>query len=348
MKQPIFLIAGILACATPIVRAEDAATPPSSSVIAANPHLDRVLLDHLHKNRWDNALQVLAAGANANASEKNGTTALMLAAQSGKPDLVRALLEHGADVNATNNNGQSALHLATQIGAPKPKKSGLGGIAKALGGTILNAGMGGFGGVASMLGSGGIGSMLGGNLQGLLGGGPFNLLGRNGWTAILGTAMQGDINSKGAFGLEGLLSSSGAALDASGWVSLMSAARSSEPRVLGAMAQLGGADAAQSAQWSRFLNAAASGDRATVETLMNDPQMAPLLAQAMQGFKVASGELPVNAAQNIVSQLVEKGADFKIADKSGKTAAQLAQMRGWNDVAAQLNAKNSEQPELRW
>jgi hypothetical protein len=92
----------------------------------------------------------------------------------------------------------------------------------------------------------------------------------------------------------------------------------------------------QNAQWTQFLSAAASGDKASVESLMGDPSLQPLLAQATQGFSSAAGDLPMNSAKSIVQSLVEKGANAGLADGSGKTAAQLAQARNWNDVAALL------------
>jgi hypothetical protein len=104
-------------------------------------------------------------------------TALMLASQSGKTDLVQKLLDLGADPNATNKAGQTALHLATTIGAPQKKKSKFGGFAKMLGGAALSGGLGALsdkGGFAShLLGGGNIDSLLGGNLQGLLSGNAF-------------------------------------------------------------------------------------------------------------------------------------------------------------------------------
>jgi len=57
--------------------------------------------------------QLLKAGANPNAVvSEAGDTALMLAARTGKPDAVLALLNHGADVNKTNTEGQTPLMWA--------------------------------------------------------------------------------------------------------------------------------------------------------------------------------------------------------------------------------------------
>ena len=72
---------------------------------------------------------LLENGADATRTQKNGTTALMLASGVGRGqgvfakdyatesellDAVRFLVEHGADVNAVNDTGQTALHIAAQ------------------------------------------------------------------------------------------------------------------------------------------------------------------------------------------------------------------------------------------
>ena len=58
-------------------------------------------------------IQVLASrGADVNAKEKAGVTALMAAASSGRVDALRVLLDKGADVNAVDLQGTSALMAA--------------------------------------------------------------------------------------------------------------------------------------------------------------------------------------------------------------------------------------------
>jgi len=51
----------------------------------------------------------LAAGADCNARDADGSSMLMLAAHAGRLDLVRALIAAGADVNATDERGWGAL-----------------------------------------------------------------------------------------------------------------------------------------------------------------------------------------------------------------------------------------------
>jgi len=55
---------------------------------------------------------LLDKGADVNAKGKDGRTALMVAAMAGHPTTVQALLDKGANVNAKKNNGDTALALA--------------------------------------------------------------------------------------------------------------------------------------------------------------------------------------------------------------------------------------------
>lgn len=55
-----------------------------------------------------------AEGANVNAKEKYGFTALMLAAMEGHADMVKMLLSKGANVRARDNNGKTALKHAKE------------------------------------------------------------------------------------------------------------------------------------------------------------------------------------------------------------------------------------------
>ncbi|MEW6363238.1 MAG: ankyrin repeat domain-containing protein [Acidobacteriota bacterium] len=54
---------------------------------------------------------LLSHGANANARNNVGATALMSAALDGKADIVQALVTGGADVDAVNNSGETALMM---------------------------------------------------------------------------------------------------------------------------------------------------------------------------------------------------------------------------------------------
>ena len=61
---------------------------------------------------------LIVKGADINAKNNNGETALMLAALNKRLEIVRLLIKKGADVNAESNKGHTALKYAflnTQI-----------------------------------------------------------------------------------------------------------------------------------------------------------------------------------------------------------------------------------------
>ncbi len=86
------------------------------------------------KNGDTDAIELLIAnGADVNATQKNGTTALMFAAGLGRGigafakdyatdaqmlAAAKALVAHGADVNAVSAAGQTAMHFAAQAYDP--------------------------------------------------------------------------------------------------------------------------------------------------------------------------------------------------------------------------------------
>ena len=77
------------------------------------------------KVAWESAVQsgdheavraLLQSGANVNARDRYGQTALMLAAHKGHADVVTVLIEHGADLDVTAKYSLSALMLAVVAG----------------------------------------------------------------------------------------------------------------------------------------------------------------------------------------------------------------------------------------
>ena len=62
---------------------------------------------------------LLRAGADINVRDNYGSTVLIRAAQNCEnPDVITVLVEAGADVNAKNNDGDTALIRAAQLGTP--------------------------------------------------------------------------------------------------------------------------------------------------------------------------------------------------------------------------------------
>lgn len=57
-------------------------------------------------------LNLAAAGAPLEQRDREGNTALILAASWGKPHIIQALLDAGADINAFNDNKYTSLHKA--------------------------------------------------------------------------------------------------------------------------------------------------------------------------------------------------------------------------------------------
>jgi ankyrin repeat protein len=64
----------------------------------------------------ENALALIAAGADPNAKQRHGWTPLHAAAQTGDRTVVEALLEAGADPAITNDDGKTAAMLARASG----------------------------------------------------------------------------------------------------------------------------------------------------------------------------------------------------------------------------------------
>jgi ankyrin repeat protein len=77
---------------------------------------DVSLFNAAAKGDLDRVRVCIAAGADVNAKQGNGATALLLAAEEGHTKVVQALLAAGADVNASMSVGATALMLAAQNG----------------------------------------------------------------------------------------------------------------------------------------------------------------------------------------------------------------------------------------
>ena len=74
------------------------------------------LREAVSKGAIEEIRRLLKAGADVNARDNNGRTALMLAATFGQTEAIRELLKAGANVNARDNNGRTALMMPTTFG----------------------------------------------------------------------------------------------------------------------------------------------------------------------------------------------------------------------------------------
>jgi len=78
--------------------------------------LENKLMNEAINNNAKEVRALAEKGANVNAKDSDGATALIWAAYFGNIDVVWVLIEKGADVNASNNKKQTALHLAADKG----------------------------------------------------------------------------------------------------------------------------------------------------------------------------------------------------------------------------------------
>jgi ankyrin repeat protein len=88
-----------------------AAAAPAAPVI--NPKYNDVMTPVLMRD-YAGAAEILQAGAWVDRSDRNGETALMLAAKQGDPKMTALLLEHGANPNRSGPSGN--LHAYAGIG----------------------------------------------------------------------------------------------------------------------------------------------------------------------------------------------------------------------------------------
>ena len=65
---------------------------------------------------------LLARGASVGNADRQGNTALTISAQRGNPAIVKALVEKGADLTAKTKTGQTALDIAKSTMTDYPKK----------------------------------------------------------------------------------------------------------------------------------------------------------------------------------------------------------------------------------
>ena len=83
-------------------------------------NLDELLLKVIASDKTqkyvDDLADLIKGGANVNAKDKDGVTALMLASKLSLEYVVDILIDNKADVNAKDNDGDTALMIASQFG----------------------------------------------------------------------------------------------------------------------------------------------------------------------------------------------------------------------------------------
>jgi ankyrin repeat protein len=85
------------------------------SFVTGKPSSDK-LIESIKNDKIEEVKILLDKGANVNAVDKSGLTALMIAAMNGNIDIVNMLLEKKADINATTKTKKTALIWATISG----------------------------------------------------------------------------------------------------------------------------------------------------------------------------------------------------------------------------------------
>jgi len=73
--------------------------------------LNALLLDYSSSGDIAMVNRLITQGANIDATDKEGSTALICAARNGRTGVVRILIDKGVNVNAANKHGHTALNL---------------------------------------------------------------------------------------------------------------------------------------------------------------------------------------------------------------------------------------------
>ena len=88
----------------------------SLSLIFSQSYLNQDLLKMAKEGQDALVRTLLEAGAEVNARDENGRTALMLAALGGHLETVKSLLDAGANADAKDHDGETAHNLASEQG----------------------------------------------------------------------------------------------------------------------------------------------------------------------------------------------------------------------------------------
>lgn len=72
-------------------------------------------MNAVYNKKNDLVKYLITQGADVNAKESSGWTALMFATMLGETEIVKILLDAGAEVNSKTNKGETALQRAEKI-----------------------------------------------------------------------------------------------------------------------------------------------------------------------------------------------------------------------------------------
>lgn len=97
--------------------AAGASGPPTFTAERLREAWDAYMLDGARYGDLEDVREALERGADVNASDVSGKTALHMAAANGHTAIVKLLLVHGAETERRNRAGNTALHWACVGGA---------------------------------------------------------------------------------------------------------------------------------------------------------------------------------------------------------------------------------------
>jgi len=89
---------------------------PGVGIAGPGPPLDQQLIEAAGRGNLEFVKTLLGMGANVNAEDDRGMTALMAAAGQGHVEVAQLLIERDADVNARDSAGETALMFAASRG----------------------------------------------------------------------------------------------------------------------------------------------------------------------------------------------------------------------------------------
>jgi len=114
----VLLLAGAIGLAGSVQSAPKKAPvrPARPTPVAPKRDLGLALINAIQQRDSGKALKLLAAGANPNAMDRNGATALMFAAWWEQSEVLKTLLKRGADVHRKDREGSTALMFAARQG----------------------------------------------------------------------------------------------------------------------------------------------------------------------------------------------------------------------------------------